>query len=136
MIGRICFGALGLAAATAAMPAAAQTFPGEILISGFGACPPDTLKADGRLLPIQTARPASGPDYRDLYLLYGTAYGGDGRTTFALPDMSPKVIAINNIRRAPGAKPAEQADKGAAPAMQTELPIVYCVVVKGSMAAK
>lgn len=37
------------------------------------------LPADGRLLPIS--------QNTALFSLYGTMYGGDGRTTFALPDL-------------------------------------------------
>jgi hypothetical protein len=39
------------------------------------------LVADGRLLQIS--------QYPDLYALLGTKFGGDGSTTFALPDLRP-----------------------------------------------
>jgi microcystin-dependent protein len=124
---------LGLAALAAATPAAAQTFPGEILMSGFGSCPPDTRLADGQLLPIQKEKPAAGEDYRDLYLLFGTAYGGDGITTFALPDMRGQAIGMNNIGH--GAT-QPNVDEHSAPAMRAALPIVFCVVIKVSKGAK
>ena len=38
---------------------------------------------DGTLLPIN--------DYSALYSLLGTIYGGDGRTTFALPDLRSRI---------------------------------------------
>lgn len=41
--------------------------------------------ADGRLLPIS--------DYQALFTLIGTTYGGDGQTTFALPDLRGRTIA-------------------------------------------
>lgn len=70
-------GATALACAT---PAAAQQFYiGRILMVGYNFCPVDTLEADGRLLPVA--------DYRDLFALYGTTHGGDGTTSFALPDL-------------------------------------------------
>ncbi len=42
-------------------------------------CPRGTALADGQILPIT--------DFAPLYSLIGTAYGGDGRTTFALSDL-------------------------------------------------
>jgi microcystin-dependent protein len=45
------------------------------------------LPADGRLLSIAT--------YQALYQLYGTAYGGDGVTTFALPKLTPPVAGMS-----------------------------------------
>jgi microcystin-dependent protein len=126
---------LGAAAAAlfAAAPAQAE-FTGQIVMSGFGVCPPGTLAANGNLLPIQKEKPASGDDYRDLYLLYGTAYGGDGETTFALPDMRPQMLGINNLGRGAPMLPAAVKDK--APAMRVELPIIFCVVLHGSKPAK
>lgn len=41
------------------------------------------LPCDGRLLSIY--------DYQALFSLLGTAYGGDGHTTFALPDLRGRV---------------------------------------------
>ena len=46
------------------------------------------LPADGRILSIA--------DYPDLFNLLGTDYGGDGETTFALPDLRP--AAPNNTQ--------------------------------------
>jgi microcystin-dependent protein len=50
----------------------------EFLAADF--CPEGWLPADGRLLPITK--------YRDLFSVSGTAYGGDGITTFALPKVA------------------------------------------------
>ncbi len=52
---------------------------GEIMIVGFGFAPRGWAECDGQLLPIaqNTA----------LFSLLGTTFGGDGRTTFALPDL-------------------------------------------------
>lgn len=55
------------------------TFLGEIIEVGFTFCPVGTTEANGQLLAI------SSNDA--LFSLYGTTYGGDGRTTFALPDL-------------------------------------------------
>lgn len=68
-------------ALTAAAPAQAGTEPfiGEIVAYGTNFCPLGWERADGRLLAIA--------ENDALYALYGTTYGGDGQTTFALPDL-------------------------------------------------
>lgn len=76
---------LSAAIATAGMsfasPAQAGADPilGEIMEVGFNFCPRGWAGADGTLLPIS--------QYSALFSLYGTMYGGDGRTTFGLPDL-------------------------------------------------
>ena len=75
-----CAFALGTALTTIPGSATAQTFYiGEVRNFGFDFCQRGTLPADGRLLPISS--------YTALFSLLGTFYGGDGRTTFALPDL-------------------------------------------------
>ncbi|AMJ41353.1 phage tail protein [Anaerotignum propionicum] len=54
-------------------------FIGEIMLFAFNWIPVYTLPCDGRILPIQ------GNEM--LYSVIGPVYGGDGRTTFALPDL-------------------------------------------------
>lgn len=54
-------------------------FLGEIIEVGYTFCPIGTTEADGQLLAISSNEA--------LFSLYGTIYGGDGRTTFALPDL-------------------------------------------------
>ncbi len=46
--------------------------------------PPGTLQCDGRLLAIA--------EYETLFQLIGTTYGGDGQSTFALPDLRGRTI--------------------------------------------
>jgi len=46
--------------------------------------PPDCLPCDGRLVNIS--------DYEALFTILGTTYGGDGITTFALPDLRGRSI--------------------------------------------
>ncbi|MCC3155387.1 tail fiber protein [Hymenobacter sp. BT770] len=52
---------------------------GEIMLCGFNFEVEGYFFCDGRLLPIR--------QYTALYALLGTTYGGDGTTTFALPDL-------------------------------------------------
>ena len=54
-------------------------FQAEIRPFGFNFAPRGWAQCDGQILPIT--------QYQSLYSLLGTTYGGDGRTTFALPDL-------------------------------------------------
>lgn len=69
------------AALAAGTPAQAGYLPfiGEIIPYGMNFCPRGWVPADGRLLPIS--------ENDALFALYGTIYGGDGQTTFAVPDL-------------------------------------------------
>ncbi len=58
---------------------ASEPFLGEIKMVGFNFAPRGWAFCDGQILPIN--------QYQALFSLIGTAYGGDGRTTFALPDL-------------------------------------------------
>lgn len=58
---------------------------GEIRIFGGNFAPVGWLFCKGQLLPIN--------EYDTLYALIGTTYGGDGVTTFALPNMSSRLVA-------------------------------------------
>jgi microcystin-dependent protein len=55
-----------------------EPFLAEIRILSFGFAPKGWAMCNGQLLPINQNQP--------LFALLGTAFGGDGRTTFALPD--------------------------------------------------
>ena len=61
----------------------AEPFIGEIRMVGFPYAPQYWANADGQLLAIS--------EYNALFALYGTIYGGDGRTNFALPDLRGRV---------------------------------------------
>lgn len=58
-------------------------FIAEIRIVGFQFAPRGWARCDGQLLPIN--------QNTLLFSLLGTTYGGDGRTTFALPDLRGRV---------------------------------------------
>ena len=73
------------ASAFAASPEAAaqEDYIGEIKLVPYTFCPRGTAAADGQLMAIS--------QYSALFSLYGTNFGGDGRTTFGLPDMRGRV---------------------------------------------
>ena len=60
-----------------------DAYVGEIRSVGFNYAPPDWALCDGSLLKIS--------DYEALYTLIGLTYGGDGQTTFGLPDLRGRV---------------------------------------------
>jgi microcystin-dependent protein len=60
-----------------------EPFIGEIRLVPFNFAPRGWAICDGQLLPIN--------QNQALFALLGTEYGGDGRTTFALPDLRGRV---------------------------------------------
>ena len=56
-----------------------EPFLAEVKMVGFNFAPRGWAFCDGQILPIN--------QNQSLYSLLGTTYGGDGRTTFALPDL-------------------------------------------------
>jgi microcystin-dependent protein len=60
-------------------PAQDVRFLGSIIIVSFNFAPRGFALCDGQLLPIN--------QNQALFALLGTTYGGDGRQTFALPDL-------------------------------------------------
>lgn len=56
-----------------------EPFIGEIRVFGFDFAPRGWAFCDGQLLPVG--------QYTALYSILGTTYGGDGRTSFALPNL-------------------------------------------------
>jgi microcystin-dependent protein len=60
-----------------------DAYMGSIVLFAGNFEPRNWAYCDGRLLPIAS--------YQALFSLLGTTYGGDGRTTFALPDLRGRV---------------------------------------------
>lgn len=63
-----------------------EFYIGQIFLGGWNFAPRGSSDAAGQLLPIA--------QWSALFSLYGTMYGGDGRTTFGLPDLRGR-CAIN-----------------------------------------
>ena len=93
-----------MAGTAPAAHAGPDEYLGEIITAGFNFCPRGTLEADGRLLPIA--------QNSALFSLLGTMYGGDGRTTFALPDLRGRVVV--GTGQSPGLTDRRQGERGGA----------------------
>ncbi|MBI1765938.1 MAG: phage tail protein [Acidobacteria bacterium] len=61
----------------------AQPYVGEIRMFAGNFAPAGWMFCSGQLLPIS--------EYETLFNLIGTTYGGDGQSTFALPDLQSRV---------------------------------------------
>ena len=122
--------------AMAATPAQAGTdaYIGEVMLAGFTFCPRGTAEANGQLLAIS--------QNSALFSLYGTTYGGDGRTTFALPDLRGRApIHTGEVgktgtqnpmgKRTTDAKVADAGDAGSYAVVPGSLVMRYCVVTQG-----
>jgi len=82
----ITVGALAIAVSFGAVSAPAlarDPYIGEIMAIGGNYCPRGWAQTAGQFLPI------SGNEA--LFSVIGTTYGGDGRRTFALPDLRGRV---------------------------------------------
>ncbi|MBI1840904.1 MAG: phage tail protein [Verrucomicrobia bacterium] len=67
-----------------------QPFSGEIRLFAGNFAPLGWAFCEGQLLPIS--------EYEVLFTLIGTTYGGDGQSTFALPDLRGRVA----VHQGPG----------------------------------
>lgn len=60
-----------------------EPYIGSVAMVAFDWAPRGYVLCDGRMLPIVT--------YQALFALLGTTYGGDGKTTFGVPDLRGRV---------------------------------------------
>lgn len=81
---------------------AQEPYIGEVKWFGFSFCPRGWTDANGQVLDIS--------QNTALFSLYGTTYGGDGRTTFALPDLRGRVSV--HTGQGPGLPNFQQGSKG------------------------
>lgn len=85
-LGAALLGALG-ALAGLGWPTAAQAqqpYLGEVICGGWSFCPNGWGECNGQLLSIS--------ENDALFNLIGTTYGGDGQSTFALPDIRGRTV--------------------------------------------
>lgn len=57
----------------------AECYVGQIMMSGFGFTPRGFAACNGQMLPVM--------QNQALFALLGVTYGGDGKTTFGVPDL-------------------------------------------------
>lgn len=77
-------------------------FLGQIIMFGGNFAPRGWAFCDGQLLPIAS--------YSALFSILGTIYGGDGRTTFALPDLRGRAPIHEGV--GPGLETYRQGQRG------------------------
>ena len=75
-----------------------EPFIAEIRIYGFNFAPRGWALCDGQILPIS--------QNQSLFSLLGTNFGGDGRTTFGLPDLRGR--SPRHIGGTPGGRAGEE----------------------------
>lgn len=75
---------------------------GEIRMFGGNFAPAGWAFCDGQLLPIS--------EYDALFALIGTTYGGDGQSTFALPDLRGRLPI--HAGTGPGLSPRQLGERG------------------------
>lgn len=79
-----------------------ELFLAEIRIVGFNFAPKGWAFCDGQILAIN--------QNQSLFSLLGTTYGGDGRTSFALPDLRGRTpIHVNGTAHRQGQSGGQQA---------------------------
>ncbi len=89
----------------------ADPFMGELKIVSFNFPPKGWAFCNGQLLPIN--------QNQALFALFGTTFGGDGRTTFGLPDMRGRV----GVGQGAGITLGERAGQASHSVTISELPI-------------
>jgi microcystin-dependent protein len=89
-------------AATPSAHAQAEPYLGQMMLVPYDFCPRGWSEARGQLLPIS--------QYTALFSLLGTTYGGDGRTTFGLPDLRGRIPV--GVGDGPGLNEVRLGEKG------------------------
>jgi microcystin-dependent protein len=84
LLNSACAGILCLPMMSPNALAGSDPFIGDIILFAGNFCPRGWASADGQLLAIS--------QNDALFSLFGTIYGGDGRSTFGLPDLRGRMI--------------------------------------------
>ncbi|HJQ38996.1 MAG TPA: phage tail protein [Thermoanaerobaculia bacterium] len=92
----------------------------EIRIFPFDSLPNGWMPCDGQQLKID--------QYQALYSLLGDTFGGDGRTTFALPDLRGKVPAGGYSR---GRNAPSPSNEPGPKETQPTVALVYAICIDG-----
>lgn len=82
-----------------------EPFIGQIILFAGNFAPRGWALCDGQLLPIS--------QNQALFSILGTTYGGDGRTTFGLPELRGRVaVHSGNGSSGPGLAPVSNGERG------------------------
>src|SRR5215210_691669 len=95
----------------------ADPFVAEIRIFPFNFAPRGWAWCDGQLLPLS--------QNTALFSLLGTTYGGDGKSTFALPDLEGSAPMHAGNSQGPGLSEHFEGEQGGSETvtlLQTEIP--------------
>jgi microcystin-dependent protein len=116
--------ALAASSLVLSAPASAQTFYlGEVRLFGSNYCPTGWVAAQGQTMHIS--------QNTALFSLLGTAYGGDGTTTFKLPDLQGKApIGAGSAALPPGSTLGRE--EKPQPAPNQFLAMTWCIAVTGA----
>ena len=93
--------AIGIIFCMATPVKAQEAYLGDVKLVAYNFTPRGWAECDGKLLLIS--------QNNALFSLLGTMYGGDGRTTFALPDLRSRVPV--GVGRGPGLEEVQQGQK-------------------------
>ena len=96
---------IAITCATTSLLAQFDAFVGEIRIFPINFAPRGWMPCNGQLLPIS--------QNTALFSLLGTTYGGDGKSTFALPNLQGRVAL--NPGQGPGLSYRELGEEGGSP---------------------
>lgn len=112
----LCFlaasASLALAGASPARAQASDPLIGQLMTFAGDFCPRNWTKAEGQLLAIS--------QYQALFSILGTNFGGDGQTTFALPDLRGRVVIAPGY--GPGLSPRQTGERGGMETVVLTLP--------------
>ncbi len=98
---------------------------GEIAVFAAARVPQGYTPCDGQLLAIASHRP--------LFAILGATYGGDGQSTFALPDFRARVPV--HQRPAPGSGESRLGEHGGEDkaTLQPCLGLNFCIALEGEL---
>jgi microcystin-dependent protein len=94
----------------------ASPFVAEIRVGAFNFAPTGWAQCNGQLMPIS--------QNTALFSLLGTSYGGDGKSTFALPNLQG--MAAVGVGQGPGLSPYDQGQSAGSESialLQSEMPL-------------
>jgi microcystin-dependent protein len=99
---------------------------GEIRLFSFNFAPAGWVACNGQLMPIA--------QYQMLYSLLGNTYGGDGVSTFALPNFQGRApVHIGPGAQMGGMAGGEPVSQGSGPGATTPtLTVNFCIAIMGN----